>query len=238
MKEVNKRTLIFPLCLLLLTLLLPCGTLLFSFFGYTFTLASYIVFSLLTALLALADALWATHIRKQPCSWTELLLRVFALLFSAVNPLFYLVRCCNAVVALCMLLSFGFCCYTAILRSKHFLAKALCLFFGLFTPVPLCLFLLFILTFGNLGEDTVVRTVDSPDGTYQAQLIESSQGALGGDTLVCVKDKTGDHNLLVFKLSKNPKIVYIGAWWEHETLSLSWKNEECLLINEQEYPIK
>ena len=229
---------ILPLCLLLLTLLLPCGTLLFSFFGYTFTLTSYNIFSLLTALLALADALWATHIRKQPSSWAELLLRVLALLFSAVNPLFYLVRCRNAVVALCMLLSFGFCCYTAILRSKHLLAKVLCLAFGLLTPVPLCLFLLFILTFGNLGKNTVVRTVDSPGGTYQAQIIASDQGALGGDTLVRVKDQGGDHDLLLFKLSKDPQTVYIGDWGEFETLSLSWKNEKCLLINEQEYPVE
>ncbi len=235
---MKKALLILPSFCLILTLLLPCGALLCALFDCSFKLCNYTAFAIATALAALADAVLATVFINARSSWAEYALRILVLLFSAVNPLFYLTRCCNMAVAVCMLLSFGCACYAAVMRTKSLVLKGLSLAFGVLTPVPVCLFLLFILTLGNLGENSVVRSVDSPDGSYQAQIVESSQGALGGDTLVRIKSQKGDFDLFLFKISKNPQIVYKGAWWEFETMELYWKNEQCLVINEKEYSLK
>lgn len=46
-----------------------------------------------------------------------------------------------------------------------------------------------VLIFGDIGQNTVVQTVDCPSGEYYAQVINSDQGALGGDTFVDVYKK-------------------------------------------------
>ena len=95
----------------------------------------------------------------------------------------------------------------------------------------ICFAVFIFYVFGSIGEDTVIQTLHSPDGSRYAEVIDSDQGALGGDTLVRVyKYKT------LFK--DRGEIVYKGEWREYEDMEIYWKDDDTLVINSKEYPIK
>ena len=229
--------LLSPAILLFFTLFLPCGSVLAGSLGYTLTLANYKAFALFLTILSLANAVTATVFRKDAPSLTETLLQLAILLFSAVNPIFLLARAYSKVAAICMLTTFCFSCCAAVMRSKSVLLKTLSLIFGLVTPLPLGVFLLLLLTIGNLGENTVVHTVPSPSGRMEAQVVASSQGALGGDTLVTVKSTERDADFLLFEITQKPRIVYTGEWHEFERISVCFESDEVLTINGERYPL-
>jgi hypothetical protein len=110
----------------------------------------------------------------------------------------------------------------------------LVLFVQLLLLVLFFSFMIFI--FGNIGQNTVVQTVESPSGKYYAQIIDSDQGALGGDTLVNVYEKKCI-DVFLFKIEKKPQNVYFGNWGEFNTMKIHWKNDNCLIINGKEYEI-
>ena len=82
--------------------------------------------------------------------------------------------------------------------------------------------LFFVVMIGNIGQKTVVQVLPSPDGTYEARVIDVDQGALGGDTVVEVERKG---------FLTRPKRIYIGEWGEWETMEIYWKDETTLVIN-------
>ncbi len=105
--------------------------------------------------------------------------------------------------------------------------------------ILLILFLVFFayiyLTIQDFGCHTVVKSITSPENTYIAEVIASDQGALGGDTLVDVRNNSKPINLLICNISKSPIRVYSGHWGEFENMKISWKDEHTLLINSKEY---
>lgn len=103
--------------------------------------------------------------------------------------------------------------------------------------LPICFFSFIALIFGNIGQNTVVQTVESPSGKYYAQVIDSDQGALGGDTLVDVYKKSGINSIL-FKIENKPQRVYFGEWGEFGNMQIHWKDDNCLVINSVEYEIE
>ena len=113
---------------------------------------------------------------------------------------------------------------------------------GLVTGV--CLVLLFpmgllsLFSLFPIGRNSVVQTLPSPGGTYYAEVIDSDQGALGGDTLVEVYDNQKRINLFVLSVQKKPQRVYWGDWGEFKTMKLEWQSEQVLLINGKPYGIQ
>ncbi len=104
--------------------------------------------------------------------------------------------------------------------------------------LPCSSIILITLTFGNFGSNTVVDEINSPDGQHILQIVDSDQGALGGDTIVKVyKNKNCDINLFVIFLKKTPKIIYIGDWQEYKSMTVKWKNNHEVLINNKKYNI-
>lgn len=91
--------------------------------------------------------------------------------------------------------------------------------------------------FGSLAIFQVVKTVPSPNHSYEARLINNDQGALGGATIVEVKQHKGRITLLIGEISKVPMRVYEGGWGEFETMELSWRDDHTLLINGNAYPM-
>ena len=87
----------------------------------------------------------------------------------------------------------------------------------------------FFILIANLSEETVVQTLVSPDGSYEARVIDIDSGALGGDTVVEVQ-KIG-------VLTKAEQI-YVGEWGEYQHMEIYWKDDNCLIINGVEYPIQ
>lgn len=92
------------------------------------------------------------------------------------------------------------------------------------------------LLFGDFGQNTVVQSAKSPNDTYYAEVIDSDQGALGGDTLVEVYENKGI-NTFVFNITKNPQRIYYGEWGEAQNMQIYWKDDNCLVINSVEYLI-
>lgn len=89
---------------------------------------------------------------------------------------------------------------------------------------------------GNFAVNTVVETVESPSGEYYAEVVDSDQGALGGNTVVYVK-KTDSLNLLIMRIEKNPERVYLGEWGEYVSMKIEWSDNSTLLINSTEYKV-
>ncbi len=92
------------------------------------------------------------------------------------------------------------------------------------------------LTFGQIGENTVVRQVPSPSNAYTAIVIDSDQGALGGNTFVDVAYRAAEINLGVGRLVRE-KRLYSGDWMAFETMTLAWEDERTLSINGEAYSI-
>ena len=100
----------------------------------------------------------------------------------------------------------------------------------------LCVILFFRLLFGSFGENTVVMTVRSPNKEYYAEVIDSDQGALGGNTFVDVYEKSIIETP-VLTVCKKPKRIYSGKWGDYKKMQIYWKDDTCVVINSVEYKI-
>lgn len=218
-----------------LVALLPVGVIICDLFGYAFDLADYNIFAILTALAAIAAAiLSASAFGKSSTSTVCAVLLSLSAPLSFINTVFYLSKCNSAIVAACMLICMVLCIIIASICGRPFALKivALILSFFMFLPTLICsLFLMF-----PFSENTVVKELPSPDSTYYVQVISSDQGALGGDTLVCVYEEGLD--LFIISITKKPEIIYRGDFSESRYMDIYWKNDNCIVINSVEHEIR
>lgn len=108
---------------------------------------------------------------------------------------------------------------------------------GILAAIPLCLLSGLDLLFSGLVYNTVVQTLSSPDGQYYAQVIDSDQGALGGDTLVEVHSRPClDAGL--FCIAQTPQCVFAGDWGIWKTMEITWQDYDTLIINGEAYDIE
>lgn len=63
---------------------------------------------------------------------------------------------------------------------------------------------------------TVVKSRDLPGGRYRIEVVDSDQGALGGNTLIylCTRQEIG---VLFFRIKEKPKLIYTGDYGEWES---------------------
>lgn len=94
----------------------------------------------------------------------------------------------------------------------------------------------FSMLFQGIRADTVVRSVMSPQNTYIAEVIDSDQGALGGNTFVEVRQNKTVY-LFVCKFQERSVCIYTGEWGEFETMQVSWQDEHTLLIDGKAYSV-
>ena len=208
--------------------------------GYTLELGSIPVYVLLTAILAAAAALTPPEGRKAdrlvrailaPLSF--LWAAAWMLLFGHVH--FYGDECPAIVVSAFAVLVFIACCAGAF-RSVRGVPRTVSLVLAGLLAVPMCVFLFVDLLFGNFGKAAVTQTVPSPDGALKAQVWDLDEGALGGDTVVEVRE-TRELNAGVFRLGKTPRRVYEGEWGEAFSMELQWKDDSTLIINGVPYTL-
>ena len=219
-----------------LTALYPAGVVLTALFGYQFTLISIPGFSAAIAFLAVAIILLEILYKSAfSCRGVRVLL-ILLLPLSLVNGVFYIFKCPQIWVIVCTIVSFGCCGYLAAMRLRSLPAKIVLGGIATLMTFQLCIFGFFLFLFGNIGQNTVVQTVESPEGKYYAQVIDSDQGALGGDTIVYVY-RNSKADTILFQIQKKPQKVYTGDWGEFKTMHIQWKNDRCLTINSVEYPI-
>ena len=233
-----KKAVSILMCLLfVLTILYPAGVIITACIGYNFELISVSAFAVALAALSVCvivlDLICKTTLENKVM---RILLAIITP-FSLVNAVFYIFECPRIWVIASVLLSAGCCCYLAVKYGKPLPLKIITLILSALMVLPIGFFSFIALIFGNIGQNTVVRTVESPSGEYYAQVIDSDQGALGGDTLVDVYKKSGV-NLILFKIEKKPQRVYFGDWGEFNNMKIHWKDNNCLVINSVEYEIE
>ena len=218
----------------------PFGALLAFCFGYRMELASVSAFVIVTAFLSVYLLVWSMKAGEAIAGGMMKVL--FALLspLSLINAAFCMIECSR--MSRIWVVTGAFVCIVCclVLTVKHgkpLALKMIALVLSGLMILPVGFFEFMLLTFGNIGHNTVVKSVESPNGVYYAQVIDSDQGALGGDTLVDVYENK-EINVLVFKLYKMPQRVYYGDWGEFENMEIHWKDDHCLVINSVEYDIE
>lgn len=153
---------------------------------------------------------------------------------SLLNALCFIVAA-NWVTAVLIVLSCGF----AVAICGRFGGTPILRIFSNVIASILLLLLIFMAllygTFGRISVYEVVKTVPSPNHSYEARLINNDQGACGGATIVQVKKHKGSIHILIGEFSKAPTLVYKGGWGEFETMELTWRDEHTLLINGTAY---
>lgn len=160
--------------------------------------------------------------------------RVFyALLPASVLNGVSLLRLHNGPIIVLFILATTFNCGILIFEARRSRAlRSVSLSLAGVLTVPLALLAIFTVLF-NVGEETVVRRLPSPDGSSYAEIIDYDLGALGGSTLVeiCPRGLSGEFGVRVAKQ------IYSGRWGEFKDMELNWKDESCLEINGEAYRI-
>lgn len=235
MMEMKKRMVILGYLLFVLTILFPLGVLISSYFGYTFELISVSIFAIAIAVISIVLCIFSSN--EEESHKHGALGVIFTLLtpLSVVNALFFMLESPLIWVIISVFIAIGCSAYLTIKHGTLRILKILLLVISAILVLPLCFIGFILLLFGNLGQHRVVQTMESPNGTYYAKVIDSDQGALGGDTLVKVYENT-EINFLIFKIFKTPQTIYHGEWGEF--VAIYWKDDQCLLINLVEYPIE
>ncbi|MEE1199626.1 MAG: hypothetical protein U0L09_03145 [Christensenellales bacterium] len=223
--------------LFVLTVLYPAGILVSAGCGYTFRLISVPVFAVVIAAVSAGIMLLEFMVKSTLENRTMRILSAMMAPLSIVNAVFYIFECPQIGVIAGVFVSAGCCCRLTMEYGEPLLLKAIALALSALMALPMVFFSFVALVFGNIGQNTVVKTVESPGGEYYAQIIDSDQGALGGDTLVDVYEK-GGIDLMLCQIEKKPQRVYLGDWGEFENMQLHWKDDHCLVINSTEYAIE
>ena len=221
--------------LTVINLFLPVCKAVCGLFGYEFSLFNYAVCSVIFAVISVAGVVYSFIIKEKITKKSDNIMLAFLPLFSVINWFVYLSKSSDkAIITVCMPICFVCTIIFAIKYIRPVILKIIS------TAIPsLALFPVVLLSFLFLlpfSKNTVVKTIPSPEGSYYAEITDSDQGALGGDTLVHIH-KTKKLNFLLFNITKTPERIYTGDWKEYETMQIHWKNEQCLVIDEIEYTI-
>ena len=234
---MKKRNVILGYILFLLTILFPLGVSISTCFGYTFELASVSVFAIVIVLISIVLCI-LSHAEEKPYN-SGVLGLIFTILtpLSIINAVFFMLESPKVWIVVSVFIAIGCSAYLTIKHGTPRLLKIIMFALSVILILPVGFLGFISLIFGNIGQDTVVQAVESPNGVYYAEVIDSDQGALGGDTLVEVYENA-EINLLVFRIFKNPQRVYHGEWGEFEDMDVHWKDDQCLVINSVEHPIE
>lgn len=175
---------------------------------------------------SLLSVLLAGRIRKQEGTS---FLGIPALLFSLIHGLtilFVIHWWAAGIVAMLVIV----CGWVVFEKSPGGWQKVLCRIVSLLLSFLLLLVTPIWLFAASMVQNDMVQQLDSPGGRYTARMIRSDQGALGGDTLVEVRDNRESVPILIGSFTDS-RLVYHGEWYEWETLELGWESEDVLLLN-------
>lgn len=217
------------------TAIYPVGAAVAACFGYDFAPTSVPTFALTTA--ALSVCVTAIDLVYRPEGKTLPILSALITPLSLICAVLCVLKCPQVTVIASTALLILCCCSLTAKHTSPLRLKTAVLLLSALMLLPISAFGLGALLFGNAPQSTVVRTLPSPDGRYRAEVIESDQGALGGDSFVDVYENVEIH-LLLFKIEKKPQRVWSGGWSESEDMLICWKDDDSLLINSTLYEIK
>lgn len=140
-------------------------------------------------------------------------------------------------VILCYAVSAGCSLYLTIRRGRPLALKIISLVESGGWTLLIALATMIVLVFGGLmGEETVVKILPSPEGTYYAEVVDSDQGAMGGATYVQVYHPPV-FSCFLFKVENPPDVAYEGRWGAYKHMEIHWVDDSNLMINGELYPI-
>ncbi len=215
--------------------LYPLGYWLLLECGYTLTLFCVPTVAIAVAVLSVCIVVLDIICKCALTNKVICVLMAFVTPLSLINTVFYLLEGDQVSILVSGIVCFVCCCFLTVKHAKPVALKIVALILSAMMVIPIGFFG-FLVVFFPIGQNTVVQTLESPTGRYYAELIDSDQGALGGDTVVNVYEKW-EINLLLFKIEKEPQQVYFGEWGEFKDMNIYWKNDSCIVINSQEYKI-
>lgn len=128
--------------------------------------------------------------------------------------------------------------YKKTARIFVFAVKAISAVISFLMLFPLAWFSFFTVSFGDIAENTVTEELTSPEGTYTVQIIDSNQGALGGDTLVYVYTNKGRIDFGFLEFGRDPEEIYRGKWGECGDMNAYWISDNELVIHDEIYALK
>lgn len=208
----------------------------FACFGYNFSLCNYEIFAVGITLLAIAEVVMVFVAGRKSFGKMFSVLFLINAFLMCVNIAVWVFKSESPIVAGCLLINVPCTLTLGIVTARSRAFKLACSI-GAGVPIVIAFyFSLIFIVFGDFGENTVVKTLNSPDGTYYAQVVDSDQGALGGDTTVNVY-KNKEIHTPVFSLTPIPDRVYMGEWRAWENMNIYWEDDSCLVINSREYYI-
>ncbi len=214
-----------------LTLLYPAAILTSAFGGYIFRLIGAFVFPVIIAILSMCIVILDIICKRTGENKVMRITLPIVTPFSLLNAIFFILKCPQIHVIICVFISVV-CCFILTIKYNNRLSLIL----SAIMIIPISFIIAVRCVFGNLVENTVVKTIESPNGEYYAEVIDSNQGALGGDTFVDIY-KNGI-NAVVFRTEKKTQRVYFGDWGEYKNMQIHWKDDNCLVINSVDYEIE
>lgn len=219
------------------TAIYPVGAAVAACFGYDFAPTSVPTFALTTAALSVCVTVLGLVSGSAAEGKALPILSALITPLSLICAVLCVLKCPQVTVIASTALLILCCCSLTAKHTSPLRLKTAVLLLSALMLLPISAFGLGALLFGNAPQSTVVRTLPSPDGRYRAEVIESNQGALGGDSFVDVYEN-GEIHLLLFKIEKKPQRVWSGGWSESEDMLICWKDDDSLLINSTLYEIK
>lgn len=209
---------------------LPVCSIILYIFGYTFSLFNYTVFSVALALISVAATILVLKKQDKSTKKSIRILTAVLPMLAILNWAVYLFKSKQVIaVTVCMPICFVCAVILTAKFCKPLFLKISSIFLSILLIIPLAVFMLF-----PFGINTVVGTVPSPKDSYYAEIVDSDQGALGGNTVVYVH-KNDRIDAFVFSITQTPKRIYTGEWKAYETMDIYWETEHCLIINSEEY---
>lgn len=225
------------MCLIfVLTALLPTGTVISALFGYSFEFVSVSAFAVATAVLSVFTVLIDLTFDTELESKTVRVLLIIITPLSLIGAAFYLFKSFSPSVVVGVSVSVICCFILTVRHGKPYTLKVIALALSVVMVFPVAFVSFLAYAFSDFGVTTIVKTVESPNGEYYAEVLDNDQGALGGATAVWIYEIRGI-NLHLFKISKKPQRVYLGRCGEADSMSIWWKDDGCLVINSVEYEI-
>ncbi len=216
-----KKAISILVCLLfVLTTLYPAGVIITVCFGYSFELISVSAFAVAIGVVSVCIVVLDLVYKNTLENNTMRSLLAIITPLSLINAVFYIFEDPQIWVIVSVLFSACCSCFLAVKHGKPLALKIVALSLSALMALPIGFLSFIALIFGNFGQNTVVKTVVSPSGEYYAQVIDSDQGALGGDTLVDVYEKSG-LNAILFKIEKNSFMIIFGFNRSLQTKSLT-----------------
>ena len=222
----------FPICALISTL-----------FGYEFSLFNYPVMAIITMAVTLVFMVFAKRKRDYVIEHYKKIYFPILPVLAFLNFIFYFKgynsesSYVTIIFSAVMILDFVFAVILNFIISDTKARQITNIIAVIVLVIPLIIGLLFVTLFGSIGYVKVVRSVPSPNGEYIAEILDSNQGALGGDTIIQIQEDKGI-NCLIFKIEKKPNRIYYGEWGEFDDIDVRWENNEVVLIDAVKYPIK